>query len=84
MSDYVRKKICGQPIETAGSLSEFRVFYLTVNRKLNPQFYNHKEMNSTNLSDTTLMSEREELKEPVDESERRELKSWLKTQHSEN
>ena len=66
------EKTCGEPIETAGCLSEFRVFYLTVNRKLNSQFYNHKEMNSTNLSDTALMSEREELKEPLDESERRE------------
>ena len=35
--------------------------------------------------DTTLMAEsKEELKEPLDESERREWKSWLKNQHSEN
>ena len=35
--------------------------------------------------DTTLMAENEEeLKKPLDESERGELKSWLKTQHSEN
>ena len=35
--------------------------------------------------DTTLMAENEEeLKEPVDESEREEWKSWLKTQQSEN
>ena len=35
--------------------------------------------------DTTLMAEsEEELKEPVDESERGEWKSWLKAQHSEN
>ena len=35
--------------------------------------------------DSTLMSEREEeLKESLDEGERGELKSWLKTQHSEN
>ena len=35
--------------------------------------------------DTTIMAESEELKnkEPLDESERREWKSWLKTQHSE-
>ena len=33
--------------------------------------------------DTTLMAESEEL-EPLDESERREWKSWLKAQHSEN
>ena len=35
--------------------------------------------------DTTLMAEsEEELKKPLDESERRERKSGLKTQHSEN
>ena len=33
--------------------------------------------------DTTLTAESEEL-EPLDESERGEWKSWLKTQHSEN
>ena len=35
--------------------------------------------------DTTLMAEsEEELKSFLDESERGEWKSWLKTQHSEN
>ena len=35
--------------------------------------------------DTTLMAEsKEELQEPLDESERGEWKSWLKAQHSEN
>ena len=34
--------------------------------------------------DTTLMVERRRTKEPLDESERGEWKSWLKTQHSEN
>ena len=36
--------------------------------------------------DTTLMEESEEerTKEPLDESERGEWKSWLKAQHSEN
>ena len=35
--------------------------------------------------DTTLMAEsEEELKKPLDESERGEWKSWLKTQHSKN
>ena len=34
--------------------------------------------------DTTLMAESEEELEPLDESERGEWKSWLKTQHSEN
>ena len=34
--------------------------------------------------DTTLMTESEEELKSLDESERREWKSWLKTQHSEN
>ena len=34
--------------------------------------------------DTTLMAEKEEAKEPLDESERGEWKSWLKAQHSEH
>ena len=35
--------------------------------------------------DTTLIAEsEEELKKPLDESERGEWKSWLKAQHSEN
>ena len=35
--------------------------------------------------DTTLMAEsEEELKNPLDESERGEWKNWLKTQHSKN
>ena len=41
--------------------------------------------NTNNLryaDDTTLMAESEE--EPLDESERGEWKSWLKTQHLEN
>ena len=33
--------------------------------------------------DTTLMAESKEL-EPLDESEREEWKSWLKSQHSES
>ena len=37
------------------------------------------------VDDTTLMAEsEEELKKPLDESERGEQKSWLKAQHSEN
>ena len=44
--------------------------------------------NINNLSyadDTTLIAEsEEELKKPLDESERREWKSWLKAQHSKN
>ena len=42
--------------------------------------------NSNNLKyadDTTLMAKSEE-EEPLDEGERGEWKSWLKTQHSEN
>ena len=34
--------------------------------------------------DTTVMAESEKTKEPLDESERREWKGWLKAQHSEN
>ena len=34
--------------------------------------------------DTTLMAESKETKKPLDESERGESKSWLKTQHSLN
>ena len=43
--------------------------------------------NTNNLrytDDTTLMAESEEEQESLDESERGEWKSWLKTQHSEN
>ena len=34
--------------------------------------------------DTTLLGKQRRTKEPLDESERREWKSWLKTQHSKN
>ena len=34
--------------------------------------------------DNTLMAENKRTKEPFDESERGEWKSWLKAQHSEN
>ena len=34
--------------------------------------------------DTTLMAEQRRIKEPLDESERGEWKSWLKAQHLEN
>ena len=34
------------------------------------------------VDDTTLMAESEEELEPLDEGEREEWKSWLKTQHS--
>ena len=41
--------------------------------------------NLRNADDTTLMAEsEEELKSLLDESERGEWKSWLKTQHSGN
>ena len=45
-----------------------------------------RNINNLRYTDhTTLMAEsEEELKEPLDESERGEWKSWLKTQHSEN
>ena len=34
--------------------------------------------------DTTFMTEKGRTKEPLDETERREWKSWLKSQHSKN
>ena len=34
------------------------------------------------VDDTTLMTESEEELEPLDEGEREDWKSWLKTQHS--
>ena len=43
--------------------------------------------NTNNLiyaDDTTLMAETEETKQPLDESQKEEWKSWLKTQHSVN
>ena len=43
--------------------------------------------NTNNLryaDDTTLNGKKWRTKEPLDESERAEWKSWLKTQHSEN
>ena len=44
-----------------------------------------RNMNNLRYADdTTLMEESEEELEPLDESERGEWKSWLKTQHSEN
>ena len=36
------------------------------------------------VDDTTLLGKQRRTKEPLDESERREWKSWLKTQHSKN
>ena len=36
------------------------------------------------VDDTTIMAESEEELKSLDESERGEWKSWLKTQHSEN
>ena len=45
-----------------------------------------RDINNVRYADnTTLMAEsEEELKEPLDESERGEWKTWLKAQHSEN
>ena len=40
--------------------------------------------NLRHADDITLMAESEEELETLDESERGEWKSWLKTQHSEN
>ena len=48
---------------------------------LDPKYFN----NLRYTDDTTLMAEsEEELKEPLDEGEIGEWKSWLETQHSEN
>ena len=44
----------------------------TAGRKINKLRYE---------DDTTLMAESEELKESLDESEKGEWKTWLKTQH---
>ena len=44
-----------------------------------------RNINNLRYADNkTLMAESEEEKEPLDESERGEWKSWLKAQHSEN
>ena len=44
-----------------------------------------RNINNLRYADnTTLMAESERTKEPLDESKRREWKSWLKAQHSEN
>ena len=57
-------------------LEEAQAGIKTAGRKINNLRY---------ADDTTLMAESEkELKKPLDESERGEWKSWLKTQHSEN
>ena len=40
--------------------------------------------NLTYADDTTLRQKVKKTKEPLDESERGEWKSWLKAQHSEN
>ena len=52
----------------------------TARRNINNQYINNQY-----ADDTTLMAEsEEELKEPLDESERGEQNSWLKAQQSEN
>ena len=44
-----------------------------------------RNINNLRYADnTTLMTESEELKEPLGESERGEWESWLKAQHTEN
>ena len=44
-----------------------------------------RNMNNLRYADdNTLIVEKWRTKEPLDESEREEWKSWLKTQHSEN
>ena len=62
-------------MQNAG-LDEAQVGIKMAGRKINNLRY---------ADDTTLMAEsEEELKEPLDEGERGEWKSWLKTQHSKN
>ena len=56
-------------------LEEAQALIKIVGRKIN---------NLRETDDTTLMAEREEELEPLDESERGEWQSWLKAQHSEN
>ena len=56
-------------------LEEARGRMKTARRNIN----NHRY-----ADDTTFMAESKELKRPLDESERKESKSWLKAQHSEN
>ena len=56
-------------------LEEARGRMKTARRNIN----NHRY-----ADDTTFMAESKELKRPRDESERKESKSWLKAQHSEN
>ena len=55
-------------------LHEAQAGIKTVGRNINNLRY---------ADDTTLIAESKEI-EPLDESERGEWKSWLKTQHSEN
>ena len=71
-------------------LFNFYAEYIMQNAGLNESQSGIKTARGTSnnlryADDSTLMSEREEeLKESLDEGERGELKSWLKTQHSEN
>ena len=61
--------------------------YIMRNARLNEawagiKIARRKISNLRYADDTTLMAEREKTKEPLDESERGEWKSWLKAQHS--
>ena len=43
-----------------------------------------RNINNLRYADDTTLSRKQRTNEPPDESERGELKSWLKTQHSGN
>ena len=43
-----------------------------------------RNINSLRYADETTLKQKAKTKEPLDESERGEWKSWLKAQHSEN
>ena len=58
--------------------------YIMRNARLGIKIAGRNINNLRYADDTTLMAENEEELKSLDESERREWKSWLKTQHSEN
>ena len=83
----VGKGVC-QGCTLSPWLFNFCAEYIMQNARLDEALAGIKiaRRNINNLrytDDTTLMAEREDNLEPLDESERGEWKSWLKTQHSE-
>ena len=72
--------LCAEYIMRNAGLEEVQAGIKTARRNINNQYINNQY-----ADDTTLMAEsEEELKEPLDESERGEQNSWLKAQQSEN